>query len=380
MRIDNSAAPGMLDTGAGPDDPGLAPQGGNWRGEAVQVTSKDCDILGDAAEEISMEHSEHVESHKLEEREVEDKPEVDVPLVEQIQEYLEQAGKGELEDKLRQFVEALTRNAQRGDRQDDEASANGVRDEARARFASPTERFLALSYALHEVSASPGHEALAGDVRAAIEDLHDDYGGHIRADINTIGVAAQFGRGDAAEIEKFQAGYRDAVLGGDNLAGMLRGTLERFGETDYRAAVGSMIHALGSDLASAQGPSTSKERLQAVVQELYQMEVLATLLDGCQQLAKRIDAAHGLQVKAGALMQDVVAASGERWTTGSRFAGIADRHGASAVGPRIMFLNGTKFLVRDLPPKVFPDAEARFNAVGAVQEALDEAIAREDDE
>ena len=146
MRIDNSATPGLLDSGPGADDAGPALQGGNWRGETVQVTSKDCDILGDAAEEISMEHSEHVESHKLEEREVEDKPEVDVPLVEQIQEYLEQAGKSELEDKLRQFVEALTRNAQHTDRQDDEASANGVRDEARARFANPTERFLCLLY------------------------------------------------------------------------------------------------------------------------------------------------------------------------------------------------------------------------------------------
>lgn len=380
MRIDNSAAPGLLDNGPGADDASPLPQGGSWRGETVQVTSKDCDILGDAAEEISMEHSEHVESHKLEEREVEDKPEVDVPLVEQIQEYLEQADKSELEDKLRQFVEALTRNAERGDRRDDESSANGVRDEARARFANPTERFLALSYALHEVSRAPGHEALAGDVRAAIEDLHDDYGGHIRADLNTIGVAAKFGRGNAAEIEKFQAGYRDAVLGAENLAGMLRGTLERFGEADYRAAVGSMIHALGADLAAAQGPSASAQRLNAVVQELYQMEVLGTLLDGCQLLSRRLDAAHGLQVKPGALMQDVVAASGERWTAAPRFAGIADRHGATGVAPRIMFLNGIKTLVRDLPPKVFPDAEARFNAVGAVQEALDEAIAREDEE
>ena len=110
------------------------------------------------------------------------------------------------------------------------------------------------------------------------------------------------------------------------------------------------------------------------------MEVLGTLLDGCQALSKRLDAAHGLQVKPGALMQDVVAASGERWTTGARFAGIADRHAATAVAPRIMFLNGTKGLVRDLPPKVFPDAEARLSTVGAVQEALDEAIAREDEE
>ena len=380
MRIDNSAAPGLLDAGRGAGDAGAALQGGSWRGEAVQVASKDCDILGDAAEEISMEHSEHVESHKLEEREVEGKPQVDVPLVEQIQEYLEQAGKSELEDKLRQFVEALTRNTQRGDRGDDESAANGVRDEARQRFANPTERFLALSYALHEVSRTPGQEALAGDVRAAIEDLHDDYAGHIRADLNTIGVAARFGRGAAAEIEKFQAGYRDAVLGAENLAGMLRGTLERFGEADYRAAVGSMIQALGSDLAAAQGPSASKERLQAVVQELYQMEVLGTLLDGCQALSKRLDAGHGLQVKPGALMQDVVAASGERWTAGARFAGIADRHGVTGAGPRIMFLNGTKSLVRDLPPKVFPDADARFSAVDAAQEALDAAIALEDEE
>ena len=109
------------------------------------------------------------------------------------------------------------------------------------------------------------------------------------------------------------------------------------------------------------------------------MEVLSTVLENCQTLARRMDAQHGLKLDAGAVMQDLVSAAGERWSTGSRFGGIADRHGASETVPKILFLSGTKALLRDMPPKVFADADARFNTVKSVQEALDEAIAIEEE-
>jgi type III secretion protein W len=381
MRVDNAAAAASFAADHEASDADATLQAGSYRGQAVQL-SKDIDVLGDAAEEISMEHSEHVESHKLEEREVEDAPEVDVPLIEQIQQYLESAGKGDLEEKLRQFVEALLQRDAHGAHGD----GTGAREEARRRFDGPTEQFLALAYAADELARAPDKQALVDEVRAALRDLHDDFGGHIRADLNTIDVAAAFGEGEmgdakAAAVARFQAGYRDAVHGGgDGLAGLLKATLGRFGEADYGRAVARMIQALGNDLNAIQGPSAPPARLNAVLQDLFQLEVLSTALDGCRTLARRLDEAHGVAVQPGAVLQDLVGAAGERWATGSRYTAIAERHGAKDTRARIMFLQNALTIVRNLPPKVFADGEARLAAVDAVRDALDAAIDEENEE
>jgi type III secretion protein W len=376
MRIDNTGNTGLQPNAHNTPAAAKDLATGSWRGEAVQVSDKGCDILTDAAEEITFAHSERTESHKLEERDVENLPEVEIPDIDTIQRYLDAAAQHDADEKLREFVKALRQHEQRGDT----SQGAHAREEAEQRFSNPTERFMALAFAAQEFTKEGGHEPMLAEIRQTIGELHDDFGGHIRADLNTIGIAAEFGQGDAASIASFQAGYRDAVLGVEGgLSGMLKGAMERFGEKDYARAVSAMIKALGSDLAASQGPSASSEHLRAVVQELYQMEVLSTVLENCQTLARRMDAQHGLKLDAGAVMQDLVSAAGERWSTGSRFGGIADRHGASETVPKILFLSGTKALLRDMPPKVFADADARFNTVKSVQEALDEAIAIEEE-
>ncbi len=102
------------------------------------------------------------------------------------------------------------------------------------------------------------------------------------------------------------------------------------------------------------------------------MEVLSTLLEGCQTLAGQMQRQHGSAFAAGELMQDLAGLAGERWTTGSRFSGIANHLGIQDPQARIALLTGCKALVRNMPPKVFADPEARLNLVNAAQEALDE--------
>src|SRR5580658_44758 len=114
-RIENASAQFISahqDGPAGESDDGV----GRWHGETVQaVPPKDLnDILTDAAEEISFEHSERVESKKLEEREIEEQPELPLPPVESILAYLEAATRDDPQEKLKHFVDDLKRNAERG--------------------------------------------------------------------------------------------------------------------------------------------------------------------------------------------------------------------------------------------------------------------------
>jgi len=381
MRIDN-ASPQSLSSQPDGSPPRQDADVGLWRGATVQVAADANDILTDAAEEISFAHSEHVESHKLEEREIESPPPLELPSIEAINAYLEAAAHEVPEDKLRQFVDDLKRQSQQGREGSGQGqSAAGPREEARRQFRGVTEQFLALSYAAQQLAREGGHGALLDEVRGALEDLHDESGSHIRADFNSIDAAAAFGAGDGTRIQALQAAYRDAVLGGQDLSSMLRGALERFGDTDYRSAVRHLIRALGDDLASIQGSSAEPARLNAVLQDLYQLEVLATMLDGCQALTHKMGQKHGLTTaNAGVLLQDIVSASGERWSNAGRFNAIADKHGAYTPSPRVTFLNSVRALVKSMPIKVFADTDSRSNVLDAAQGALDSAIALEEEQ
>ena len=78
------------------------------------------------------------------------------------------------------------------------------------------------------------------------------------------------------------------------------------------------------------------------------------------------------------LMQDLVGISAEKWVAGSRFTTLSEKFGATGVEPQIHFLTGVKVLMRDMPIKVFADADQRQTVFQAVQDALDTAIDRED--
>jgi type III secretion protein W len=372
LRIDNSSSQPPA-SGQGGMNARPEAETGVWRGARVQVAADPDDLLTDAAEEITFEHAERVESRSLEEREIEEPPPLELPPIHQIHEYLEASGHGDPQRRLEEFVDTLKRNAH-------QSGGAGPRQEARRQFGEGTEQYLALAFAAGELEREGGSDALLDEVRTALEELQDDFGPRLRADLNSIGAAAQFGGGDPGRVAALQGSYRDAVLGGQNLGEMLKGALERFGERDYRAAVQHLIRALGDDLAAIQGPSAQPARLNAVLQDLYSMEVLATLLEGCQKLAHLMNAEHGLPMPPAAdLLQDLIGASGERWSNPGRFGAIADKYGAAEPAPRIAFLTTTRALVRDLPLKVFPDTDARANVLEAAQGALDAAVALEED-
>src|SRR5262249_37685771 len=134
------------------------------------------------------------------------------------------------------------------------------------------------------------------------------------------------------------------------------------------------------DLAATRGTSAQPSRLHAVLQDLYQMEVLATMLDGCQGLTTKMSKEYGLPpAKPGDLLQDLVSASGERWSNATRFSAIADKYSVPAPNARVTFLTQIRLLVRNMPPKVFVDTDARTNVLDAAQGALDDAVALEEE-
>lgn len=80
------------------------------------------------------------------------------------------------------------------------------------------------------------------------------------------------------------------------------------------------------------------------------------------------------------LMRDLVNITGEKWVGAGRFTALADRCGAIEVPIRIVFLTGVTRLLRTIPVQVFTDPEIRLSILHAAQEALDQAIDREEEQ
>ena len=337
---------------------------GQYAGQQIQVDDG-LSVLADAAEEISLHHSEKAETKHASERKKEATRPMELMSPEAIMAYMEAAQAFEDPEQLVQLAKRMLSG------QGDPAA------QAKQAFQGPTEQFMALQYALHQGEREGAPAEVLDALREALDDLEMEHGPRMRADVNTIGSAQEGARGHA-DVAQFQSTYRDVVLGNPSLAGTLKLALERFGDSDFAAGLARLTQALGQDLAAAR-PSADPTRLQNLMQDLYHLGVASTVLDASRELHARVGEQHGaLSGTPVALMQDLVGISAEKWVSGARFTSLAEKFGATGVEAQIHFLTGVKLLVRDMPVKVFVDTDQRQTIFQAVQDALDAAIDKED--
>ncbi len=367
IKIDSFNAPSFDSAGlqnrAGSGDRAAV---GHFVGQQVQVDDV-VSMLSDAAEEISMHHAEKAESKHSSERKKGAVPPQDIMGAEAIMAYLDAAQAYEDPEKLVQLAKRMLSG------QGDPAQ------HARRAFDEPTGQFLALQYALQQGE----REGVAGDVlealRDALQDLEMAHGPAIRADLNSVGTAAQAGT-SRADVAAFQSTYRDVVLGEPSLAKTLKLALERFGDNDFAVGMKRLIQALGHDL-SATRSSCEPARLHGLVQDLHHLEVTATVLDGCKDLQALLADKHDIvSMSPVALTCSLVDISAEKWVMGQRFTDLSESGGAHEIEPKIHFLTAVKGLLREMPVQVFVDSEQRQTVFGAAQDALDAAIDREDED
>ena len=244
----------------------------------------------------------------------------------------------------------------------------------------PTEQFLRLLEAADLIAQGkagpdPGGRGEAA-AREAAEELMALHGESIRADLNTFELAAQ--GGSAAQAAAFRTAYKDSVIGADSLTAALGHILKLVdggsGE-DFSQAVEKLRTALGLDIA-AERPSGDPVRLKNLVSDLFQLKVIATVVDQSQRLGATLASRHGVApVVATQLTGDLVQISGERWVDASRFSRLADRHQVSLPAAcRVDFLTGVRNCVKTLPEQVFSAPEARQSLLDAAQGAIDDAI------
>lgn len=320
--------------------------------------------LANAAEELSLHMAEKAEDKHHAERKIKGERPAELLRTDEIVELLEQTHDPDAQEKLTELVKHLL------------SGQASPRQAASQAFGEVSQQYLGLQQALHEGERQGAPADILEAIRDALADLELESGPEIRAGLNSLPAAGAYAA-DAAGVVQFQRTYRDVVLGENSLAKTLNLALERFGDTGVARGLKQLIAALGQDLAATR-PSVDPNRLQALVADLYYLEVAATVLDGCGELAAKLDSQFGCAVDSSNLMRDLVSVSGEKWVAESRFSGLAAQHGVVPAEGRIAFLAGVRAMLKDLPVQIYPDVDTRHGILNAAQEALDVAIDEED--
>jgi type III secretion protein W len=250
---------------------------GAWKGERMEVMDTSKSVLADAAEEITMSLAEKSESKRLDERKAEPQHARDLKKIEEVTLYLEQMHGESGKSKLEETAQRILSGRREG---------TSPREEARRSFEDPTEQFMALTYAARKGEQEGADPARLESVHDALAELEEDFGPQIRAGMAAAAGARELGT-DPAGSQQFRDTYRDIVLGKADLAGTFDELLQRHGLEDFPRIVPALIKSLGEDLSSVR-PSRDPERMQAILQDLYNLEVAVTVLEQSRALSETV--------------------------------------------------------------------------------------------
>ena len=125
-------------------------------------------------------------------------------------------------------------------------------------------------------------------------------------------------------------------------------------------------------------PSTQLSRLNALVSDLYKLEVMITALESCAEIASAMNS-RGYMAVARDLLTDIVAITDSRWVDANTIEGLAAKRAVDPLPDRIDFLKSVRNIFRQFPVHSYPDKETRDAVLDANQAALDINIAKEDE-
>ena len=268
---------------------------------------------------------------------------------------------------------------------DPSASSRQIRERLRQTFREPAHQYVALEALVEALKQDNAHPEQLRTAEAALAGLLAEHGDEIRAGINVSEAALEAARSGLGSPQDLRDSYRDAVLDYGGLPQTLAALREKYPPEKLPEAIHFMLKALGNDLA-ASGSSIDKARLNAILEDMYRLKLMAGMIERSNTLMQRTlppgSAGDQRQLaRRGAdLLGEVLALQENKWINPEQIAPLPAKMGIRDTARQINFLNGFKELVRSMPEKAFADGEQAERMKDAVQLCLDEAIDREEEE
>lgn len=363
---------------SGLDTPDIqAPKDGSYRGENVIAMPSDASLIEDAFRD-SVEELTHAieekEEKDLSKREIEEGTRSDqlerVLKLKEVQEMIENL-RDLSEEELQRVLGQLL--AMKG------ATPRQLRERARESLKEPSHQYAALEATVAALRAQGAPQTRIDTAEAALKLLMDEEGPSVRAGINVSRAAASSaGDGVLGDIQSLRDTYRDSVLDYGGLSEVYGELVKKYGGDGLAQATGFLLNALADDMA-AHGSSIDRSKLNAVLEDMYRLEVLTGMLENCNNLIAKTKAQGVVSVFKGTdLLKEVLDLQKNKWLSPEPIKELAGKVGVRDVQEEINFLREFKELVRKVPIKAYPDPEQRTRILDAIQLALDDAIDREE--
>ena len=274
------------------------------------------------------------------------------------------------DDKLHLFLSAL--------REHQPKSQEDVLDQVKKYFADVTEQHEALDKAAKLLGGLDEKSDMASIVTKARDTLYLQQGPAIRAGLNIAADAEEYARSGLASTDELREFYRKSVLDFENVADLFGKIVKLYGKDKFKEALKFLIQAGGADMASL-GPSVPLAHLKSVTDQLYDVEVLGNLHRSLDDLLGRIKNLFGEAENGDSfeVMGKILDLTQARWMTADSITKLAVDARVSGVEALIYFLTSLKEIVRLIPLKIYTTTENRGKLIDATQEALDQAIDRD---
>lgn len=341
---------------------------GRYQGERVIQLKPEASLLQDAAEELTFQLGE-TEEKTLAKRSIGEKnkkQQMGIRDVGQVLEKLNDLRKNVL-DRVLQILIMQMRSGNYTD----------LRQLVRQQLPEPSHQYaalLALAEQLREQGASNADQAI---VEAALQDLEQDQESAIRSALNIAEVIGECANSKLGDVQSLRNTYRDAVLDVEHIGQTLNCLVEQYGDAQLGAALDYLIKALGADLASS-STSTDPNKLHAMLNDVYRLEVLTGMLEECGLLVERYQA-PGNDCCSSSLLKEILDWQHNSWLRPEEISTLSQKLGINELGIEINLLRDTKELVRMIPLKAYAEPEQRIRLIDTIQQAMDEAINREEE-
>lgn len=342
---------------------------GTFMGRQAAAVDSPMSLLADAAEEMTFAADTTDEFELSERKEREKTSESMIERVQMYQEMMHEAGKT-------RDMDELTRQLRQGGGKD-----QALR-EARERFPDPSDAWAALSGSLDELKKEGADASVLTGIQAAMDELQAQEGPAIRAGVQ--GALAARGVDGLGASDGLRDMYRQTVLEFGTVNDVLGHILERHGEVGFDKAMDFLFRALGNDLA-ADTPSMDKAHLESVHANLGQVRLLQSAHTLCDKMLERWENVHGVKgVRDGSLrsmdlLGEIVGLRNERFLGAMHIDRITARAQAPDIEHEVLFLQEMLNMTRSFPSQLFDGDQGRMKVLDAVQERVDNAIAREDE-
>ena len=256
-------------------------------------------------------------------------------------------------------------------------TAKTVLAEIKRDYEDPSHAFLILRE-LQKGVKSPTLLAVLQDAEAQ---LLDAYEAEIQAGLNITKLAYEINPEKTSDLRQ---AYKDAVIEYNKLSKTYKDMLSKFGSgKGFEKACKFLLSAAACEM-DAPKSSVPKERLKVILDDLYALKALLTVHQHCDDFLKKVRRIYksGKDTKVDNFMGEILPmVEGENPLIQDQLDAVFSMmEFEENLQGQIFTLTYLLNLTRDLPDKIFDDEYQRENTMGVIQETLDYAVQREEEE